>query len=223
MVRPLKSAGARFLLRPLNVVFGAPGHIAILRALAGAGRGLTGREVARAAGIAQRAAMEGLDRLEAARLVRRTPAGRAYLFELERDHRLVKRGILPLIEEEGEIRAETFRRLRRAFEGAVLGGCVFGSAARGEERPGSDLDVCLVVRHPGEKDGVQARASRVLPGLRKDLGVLASFLVLTRAELARGCREGSRFFRALVGEGERFAGRGLKDLLDDEKNPSSLR
>jgi predicted nucleotidyltransferase len=213
MARPLKVAGGRYLLRPLNVVFGAPSHIAILRALFGAGRGLTGREVARAAGIAQRAAMDGLGRLEEARLVRRTPVGRAYLFELERDQRLMKQGILPLLEQEGEIRAETFSRLRRAFEGEVLAGCVFGSVARGEERPQSDLDVCLVVRHAREKEAVQARASKVFPGLRRDLGVLASFLVCTHAELVRGYREGSRFFQAVVGEGERFAGPQLKELV----------
>jgi predicted nucleotidyltransferase len=218
MVRPLKVAGGRFLLRPLNVVFGAPSHVAILRALFGAGRGLTGREVARTAGIAQRSAMEGLDRLEEARLVRRTPVGRAYLFELDREHRLMKKGILPLLEREGEIRAETFLRLRRAFEGAVLGGCVFGSVARGEERPASDLDVCLAVRRPEEKERVQGRASRVSAGLRRDLGMLASFLVCTRLELRRGYRGGNAFFRAVVREGERFAGKELRELVDDEED-----
>jgi len=63
MARPLKVARGKFLLRPLNVVLGAPSHVALLRALSGAGRGLTGGEVARAAGVAQRAAMEGLARL----------------------------------------------------------------------------------------------------------------------------------------------------------------
>lgn len=174
--------------------------------------------MARTAGISQRAALEGLDRLEEARLVQRTPVGRAYLFELDREHRLMKEGILPLLEREGEIRAETFSRLRRAFEGAVVGGCVFGSVARGEERPASDLDVCLVVRRPEEKEGVQSRASKVSVGLRKDLGVLAGFLVCTRAELLRGYREGNAFFRVIVREGEGFAGKCLKELVDGEKD-----
>lgn len=213
MARPLKSAAGRFLLRPLNVVFGAPSHVAILRALAGAAGGLTGREVARAAGVAPRAAMEGLRRLEEAGIVRHTPVGRAYLFELCRDHRLVRGGLLPLLERESELRLEAFGRLRHAFRKGVVAGCVFGSAARGGEGPGSDLDVLLIVEHRAEKDAVQGKAARVFDGLQRDWGVRSSSLVLTRREFVRGYRAGKEFMRTVVREGERFAGQALKDLV----------
>jgi len=223
MARPLKSASRRFLLRPLNVVFGAPGHIAVLRALHGASRGLTGREVARAAGIAQGAAMNGLDRLEAARLVRRTPAGRAYLFDLDRDHRLLKWGILPLLDQEASVRAEVFRRLRRAFERDVVSGCVFGSVARGEDGPESDLDVCLIVGGEEQKERLEKKTFGLTDELRKDLGILASFLVFTRAEFIRGTRVGNEFFRSVIREGERFAGRSLEELKHDEEDKKKRR
>jgi len=215
MVRPLKVAQGKFLLRPLNVVFGAPSHVALLRALSGAGRGLTGREVARAAGVAQRAAMEGLARLEGAGLVRRTPAGRAYLYELRRDHRLVRGGILPLLDLEAEIRTGVFARLRETFGKGVVSGCVFGSTARGEERPESDLDILLIVERKGEEDLLQKRASRLFEEFRRDLGIRPSLLVLTRGELTNRYRAADEFTKNVVREGETFAGKPIGTVIDD--------
>lgn len=214
MARPLKGAQGRFLLRPLNVIFGAPSHVAILRALAGADRGLTGREVARAAGVAPRAAMEGLSRLEKAGVARSTPVGRAYLFELRRDHRLVRTGLLPLLQKESGFRTGVFVSLRRAFEKAVLSGCVFGSAARGEERPESDFDVLLVVERADEKEGVQEKASRVFDELRREWSLRPSLIVLARREFVRGCRDGNPFMSNVTREGELFAGQPLRILAN---------
>jgi predicted nucleotidyltransferase len=215
MARRLKAAGGKFLLRPLNVIFGAPSHVALLRALTQAGRGLTGREVARAAGVAQRAGLDGLARLENAGIVRRTPAGQAYVFELRRDHRLVRSGIVPLLEQEGEVRAEVFGRLRDALEKQVVSGCVFGSTARGEETPESDLDILLLVEGSEDKERIEDRVSSVFEGLRQEFSLRPSLVVMTRAEFVRGYRAGRDFMRNVVREGETFAGRPLKALVDD--------
>lgn len=215
MVRRLKAAGSRFLLRPLNVIFGAPSHVAILRALVQAGRALTGREVSRAAGVAQRAGLEGLARLEAAGVVRRTPAGRAFIFDLRREHRLVAAGIVPLLEVEGEFRAEVFIRLRNALEKHVVAGCVFGSTARGEDTPESDLDILLLVDGAKDVARVEDKVSAVLEGLRRELSLRPSLVVMVRAEFVRGYREGRAFMRNLVREGETFAGRPLEALVND--------
>ena len=215
MARPLKLGGRKFLLRPLNAVFGAPSHVALLRALAGAGRGLTGREVARAAGVAQRAALDALARLEEAGIVRRTPAGRANVYELKREHRLVRSALLPLFEQEGEIRAEIFRRLRETLEGYVVSGCVFGSVARGEETPESDLDVLAIVKESGDKKAIEDRVGALFAELRRDLGLRPSLLVMTRREFVEGYRGGRTLHQNMVKEGENFTGRPLKALIDD--------
>jgi predicted nucleotidyltransferase len=214
MARRLKVASGQFLLRPLNVIFGAPSHVALLRALTQAGRGLTGREVARAAGVAQRAGLDGLTRLENAGIVRRTPAGSANVYELRREHRLVQSGIVPLLEQEGELRAEIFARLHDALDKRVVSGCIFGSTARGDDTPESDLDILLLVERPEDKERAEDGVSEVFEGLRQQFSLRPSLVVLTRAEFARGYRAGRAFMRNVMREGETFAGRPLKALVD---------
>lgn len=214
MARPLRQAQGRFLLRSLNVIFGAPSHVALLRALAQAGRGLTGREVARAAGVAQRAGLDGLARLEETGIVRKTPAGRAFLYELRREHRLVGKGILPLLEQEAEIRSMVLGRLRRAVDDYVVSGWIFGSAARGEERPSSDLDVLLLVDRKDTVEPLQNRVSRLFEGLRRNFHVRASLLVMTRHEFVRGYRAGRAFMRNVVRDAETFSGSPPKSVID---------
>lgn len=213
MARTLKSSGGRFLLRPLNVLFGAPGHVSILRALSQAGRGLTGRETARAAGMAQRAALDGLGRLESAGVVRRTPAGRAFLFELRRDNRLVREGVLPLLGAEAAIRSGVFERLKRAVEKHVVSAWIFGSAARGEERVESDLDVLLLVEGREEKEAVQRRVSSVFEGLRREFDVRPSLLVMTKLEFVRGYRAGKAFMRNVAADAETIAGKSPRAVI----------
>jgi predicted nucleotidyltransferase len=218
MVRPLKGAEARFLLRPLNVIFGAPSHVALLRALARSGMGMTGREVARAAGVAQQSASEGLARLERAGVVKSIPAGRAYLYTLNRELKIVHEGILPLIEKEGEIRSAVFEALRKTFQGKILSGVVYGSVARGEERPESDLDVCLVVDRESQKEPMDERAGVLFGTLKSELGVSLSSFVFAQQEFKREYRSRNPYFKNVVQDGERFTGIGLKELVGDQEN-----
>jgi predicted nucleotidyltransferase len=223
MARPLKEADARFLLRPLTVIFGAPSHVALLRALGRSGTGMTGREVARTAGVAQQSAAEGLARLERAGVVKSIPVGRAYLYTLNRELKIVREGILPLLEKEGEIRSGVFEALRKTFQGEVLSGVVYGSVARGEERPESDLDVCIVVDRESQKEPTDARAGALFGTLKSELGVTLSAFVFARQEFIRGYRSRNPFFANVVQDGERFTGIGLKELVRDQKNATRTR
>lgn len=213
MVRPLKRAASGFLRRPLDAIFGAPSHVALLRALAHAGSGLTGRQVAREAGVAQQAVLEGLARLERSGIVTKIAAGRAYLFRLQRERLVVREGLLPLLEAEGGLRSRLLERLRTAFRGRALSGVVFGSAARGQEQPGSDLDVCLVVGRESDKDDARRRGDDLSRSLQRDLGVGLSLLVFTRREFLRAMRSRNPFHQTVVREGETFTGRSLKAVV----------
>lgn len=115
----------------------------VLAVLAGTTERLTGREVHRRAVRGSAVGVrDTLVRLVDQGLVRREHAGPAHLYWLNREHVAA-----PVALALAAIRPTLFRRLRDALQGwdpAPLAAAVFGSVARGDGTPESDVDVLLV-------------------------------------------------------------------------------
>lgn len=176
--------------RPLDHVFAAPSHLAVLRALLDAAEGMSGRQVARLAGINHQTCAVTLGRLEELGLVRRQGSGQTQLFRLNRAHRLVQDLLRPLLQREREV----FPRLLRQVGGLLSGHCrqalIFGSVARGEERRESDLDLLLVAGEAREVTDTRRAAATVRGALEEEWGLRVNPIVLTeRAVAARQARK----------------------------------
>lgn len=116
----------------------------ILSILARTDQPLTGLTVAKLAG--DRASAAGVKRairpLVAAGLVKLVPAGRAYLYSLNRAH-----VAYPVIVQLAELRNELYRRIGDAvsqWSVTPLYAGVYGSTARGQATASSDVDLLLV-------------------------------------------------------------------------------
>jgi len=177
--------------RPLDQVFSAPSHIAILRALLDTAEGMSGRQVARLARINHQACATALHRLEALEVVQRQGAGQSQLFRLNRDHILVRDLLVPLLRREREVFLGVLERLRHLAAARGVRALLFGSAARGEEGPESDLDLLLLA------DGVRGRqiarqvAEEARAILWKEWGLRVNPIVLSQraVELRRKRRD----------------------------------
>lgn len=137
--------------RALNEVFRSWTHVAVLRALQDTTVGFSGNQVARQAGMHPRSAFKALGTLELLGLIHRRRGGRDHLFTLNRDHVLVTKGVLPVLEVEGRLLGDLEAVLRKLLSRKVVACILFGSVARGEERPESDVDVCCIVRSQKER------------------------------------------------------------------------
>ena len=117
----------------------------VLAVLAQAGRPLTVGEVAaQAARGSELGVRKSLSRLVGEGIVRATLMGRNRVHELNRAHVAA-----PVAELLAGLRLELWRRLREAvtaWDPKPIYACVFGSAARGDGGPESDIDLLLV--HP---------------------------------------------------------------------------
>lgn len=223
MVRPLDVHDRNYLARPLNAILAAPSHIAILRVLQDTAAGATVREIARTAHVARQATMNALARLETVGVVRRQTAGRAYLFRLNPRHRLVRKGLLPLLAAEREFRVLVSEEIRRAVAPIVTAAAVFGSAARSEERIESDLDLLLIVKKEENKEGVRTIAGRLSQLLAEEFGLILSPLVFTIEEFRTASRKGESFFRTVAEEARSIFGPPLKEILRDEADQAHSR
>lgn len=127
----------------------------VLVALAGSTKPRTGREIARLAHRSQAATQRVLDRLVDHGIVLRTDAGRSRVYRLNRSHLAAE-----AIEHLANLRQRLFSELERTislWEPAPLHVSVFGSAARGDGGPESDIDVFLVRPRDVDEDDADWR------------------------------------------------------------------
>jgi predicted nucleotidyltransferase len=165
-------------------------HLNMLRALAQLPMGLerSGRDLARRAGVDNSTADRVLQDLAAhgAVNIHRVPPANHY--SLNREQALVG-AILKALEVERGLQDELLKFVRAALEPVGVADVrLFGSAARGEMRSDSDVDLALIARE-GQQEQALEEASRLYEQIWRRFGVRPNFLVgevsvdeMTRAE-----------------------------------------
>jgi predicted nucleotidyltransferase len=199
--------------RVLDHIFSTWSHIAVLRVLQDAARGLTGREIARLSSMSHRSCLKALTSLEDLHVLARQRGGRDHLFSLNRNHVLVSDAILPMLEVErrflGQLEEYLKEHLRRRAVTVIL----FGSVVRRQETAHSDLDVCLLIRAPAEKDTVREHVHSLAPVVQQRFGARLSPLIFTAAEFARGAKSKKSPMKEIVNEGKVIAGKSLREVV----------
>jgi len=201
----------------LDHLLGAPSRVAVLRVLAAGGAPVTQRELARRAGVQVRSAQQAVALLAALGLVERVVGGRDHLVSLNRRHVLAP-PVVALFDAE----AGVFRGVReRLHAWAGSGGrdrvveavVIFGSVARGDDTPTSDLDVLVVAAGPAARDAIEESFRDVAAELRRSFGVDARAYVLGHEELRRRWRRRESPVPEAVADGLTVVGRSPRDLV----------
>lgn len=165
------------LARPLDAVLSAPSRLAVLRALFRARSPLSGRALARLAGINHQGAATALAGLERLGLVARRPAGRSDQWRLDRRRWIMSELLLPLFEREAALADSVAGAVKKALRGKAAAVLVGGAAAKGRLEPGQAFELVVVELPAGRR--ALADAVRGLAALFEDrwsLGLTVRFL-----------------------------------------------
>ncbi|MBI4060037.1 MAG: winged helix-turn-helix transcriptional regulator [Elusimicrobia bacterium] len=172
------------LARPLDAVLSAASRLAVLRALARAKTPLSGRRLARLAGINHQGAASALAALEKLGLVERRPAGRSDQWRLDRGRWLMSELLLPLFEREAEHADAVAGAIKKGLRGKAAAVLIAGAAARGSLEPERPVELVIVEGAAGRRTLSEAvRGLTALLRERWSLGLEAR--VLTRREAVR--------------------------------------
>jgi|SRR5579859_6410120 len=161
------------LRHPLSEVLGAFNNVRVVRAMAGHGGELSTTEISRLSGVAVQNVRTIVDSLVNFRILREIGSGRSRVFRIVDGHPLVP-SIKALFEaEERRFRAvlQVVREAAANYAKDVLAVWLYGSVARAEDGPRSDLDI-VVVTAPEHLD-------RVVQGLREQLRAAEESYVFT--------------------------------------------
>jgi predicted nucleotidyltransferase len=178
---PAPSQTQSHLRHPLTALLGSAGQVRVLRDLATSRVPQSAPQLAALAGLTPQGTRGVLDVLVRQRLVKVHGSGRTRLYELDANHPLASSLAALFHAEQGRWDA-LISSIRDVLDchGAVSAAWLYGSVARGDDAPDSDVDIALVV-------GSQAVADQVreaLMPLEDAQQIRISLTALTAKELA---------------------------------------
>lgn len=191
-----------------------PHGLRMLRVLLGGGPPMTGRALARVTGLSQSTAQRGLARLRQAGLVVVEHAPPALIYRANTEH-LAMPALAALVRLEEQLRARFAEQVagwKRQPESLL----VFGSVARGQATPASDVDILVVRPQDTEPDEEtwQGQLADLADRTLRWTGRRASVIELSAAEARDGLAEREPYLVEADREGWLIAGRALQDLAD---------
>lgn len=165
----------------LEEVFGTSERVKVLRALARYPKEFTSRELSGYCSVSVRGVIDILTLFEQYGFIKSRRVGKSILWKMDENNCLTKSLILPFFEVERNLLGHLKRRIStRVKRFPVQKAVLYGSVARGDERPDSDIDLLLVVK---EKDKwVEELQDRLRGEILQLFGNMLSILVCTSSE-----------------------------------------
>jgi predicted nucleotidyltransferase len=193
----------------LDEIFSRWSNVAVLRALNKFAVGISGREVSREAGIAVKNCFAALDDLENIGIVTRIRGGRDHIFTLNRNHFLVKEGVVPFFEIEGKFVEAIFNDIRKKLKSKCHSVYVFGSVARKQEKVGSDLDLCIIYDKDNQRKLLEEVVSEMNAELHKKYFVNAAPFLITVSEFIKRAKSKKPPVNQILNEGILILGKSI--------------
>lgn len=175
----------------MDELLGNPIRVRLLRVLSKSpDQGFTGRELARMCKASPSQTAHALQTLEASGVIFREIAGRSHVWRLSKEH-VLNQVLARLFRDE----EDSFKLLKSELEQTLLKlpierAILFGSVARGEERPTSDVDLFVQVHSKVEKEVVEDALSAASGRFALKFGNPLSPLVLDTPHVRRPANPG---------------------------------
>ncbi len=142
-----------------------------------------------------------------------TRHGRALAYSLNAEHWLVRNGLVPLFAVEGEWLQEVGSAVQKAVGLPVRSIVLFGSAARGDAGPGSDLDVLCLLKDDRQVPAAERALAEQGGRFRRRFGREVSVVGMGAAGFRRRYRRRERLAREIVETGWAITGDPLTEVL----------
>lgn len=201
----------------LDEVFSTWSNIAVFRVLKKHVIGISGREVARLAGMSPKNCLITLSALENLGMVNRVRGGRDHFFSLNREHIIVEEVVLPALKAEDEFFNKLAVLLKNKLKNKTVSMIVYGSVARKEETIESDLDLCVVLKNISQKPEAEEILFDLTSTVKQKYGVSISPIYFTRKEFSLWAGKSKAPVNNIIEEGMVISGLSIKELINDKK------
>jgi len=185
----------------LDDILGNRTQTKLLRLLSRTRSAHTGRELARLIDQSHNTTRYALEELERNGLVIKRQAGRSNLYSLDEDNIIYTEILSPAFKLEEDLLGEVAKIFSDKLGKDLVATILFGSVAKGEENPNSDIDLVLVFGDKvnlGDKEDEVAEASLQVA---KMFGNQVSTILVKSAEFERKKNTRSELWREIAETG----------------------
>jgi len=186
---------------PLNDVLGSKIKLNLLRVLSRTRSDHTGRELARFIGYSHNATRSALEDLERSGLVIQRQAGRANLYSIDQDNIIYTDILISAFRIEDELMDRVAETVAKQAGKELSSLILFGSVARSDEDPGSDIDMVLVFKDGTDlqekEDSVHDAAVEIV----RRFGNQLSPIIVTESEFEKKKRSKTGQWREIAQTG----------------------
>lgn len=203
--------------KPLDSIFGQKTKINILRHLALYKKETATRELARETGIAAPNILKLLKELETENILISKKIGNSISYSLNHSNLIVKKIILPAFNYENNLINELGSYLAANLKMPIISIILFGSRARGEERPKSDIDLAFIVKK-GDKDECEKKIMNLNPKISAGFGSSIAPVIYSAAKFSSKVKSKEQLARNIIREGKIIYGKLISDFIYANKN-----
>ncbi|MBU4173929.1 MAG: nucleotidyltransferase domain-containing protein [Actinomycetia bacterium] len=196
--------------QPLDDLFSNPNNVRILRRLVlYPSPVITGRGLAREMGMSHATCIRALNNLVDIGIVTRRTVGRSSTYDILSDSVIYKAILGPAFKFEAGLLDSLVVTLLKGIKGKVLAIYLFGSVARGEDTPYSDVDILLVLRDPWEKTQVEKALNRNREAAYRLFRVGVNAITYNKSEFDRMKEKDHPLMAEIIREGVLLSGKGI--------------
>ena len=202
---------------PLDHILGQPSKIRILRFLILTGVPMNGREIGKAIGLSHVQCHAALKELAEQGLVSMRRVGRSNLYELQRDHIVVCDWLQPLLIQEKDLKQQLAEAVVKSLSSRPLSLILFGSIVRREDKPGSDIDLLVVMPDRSNPEKSRSELENAGEEVTRRFGNRLSPLLMSRSEFLKKRKRKDVFWNNILKQTEIIFGKSIPELIAHER------
>ncbi len=200
----------------LDDILGQKSKVRILRLLLRSHARLTGRQIARQTGLNHGTCHTALRDLARHGVVLRSLAGAAHLYQLNEVHVLVKDVLILAFGTEAGLVEQYAHEARKGLGIPVESVILYGSVAREEERPDSDVDLMFIVSGVKVAEKGRALLGPLAASLARRFGSVPQIVFSDSRSFRSNVKKRIPYFTSVVQDGRVLFGKPLSDLLKND-------
>lgn len=197
----------------LDTIVGQETRLKALRFLAIRKENATIADIARGIRVAPPNVSKALRVLESEGAINGRRVGKSIEYSLNKGSYLVEKLLVPLLTAEKDAKYELGREIVKNIKFPFISVILFGSVARNDSHPKSDIDLLIVIDDKFDFSKAEDEALDLNEPISRYFGNMASPIIIKRSELIRKIKNDDKFIASVLKDGKVIGGKILSEII----------